>query len=521
MQDLIRLLGDFKGSGLVWREDCFFTVDPGPGYLLAVDPSTGRTVVANGRTCMDWRGVTGLAMDGVGLWVLRENQILQVDLQDMTLLPYLELDGYAEGLALCGGYFWVSVQGEQSLHRYDRQGVRASFPAPGVGIAGLTGQGGDLWVSDQTEQTVYCLDPQTGQVRFSMLTPHEYPAGLTWVDEALYVVYNRTEYTIEEDPNLPAQQDIAQHIQTFIHHLRFEHHGHYTISNGYLVEMVYCEETATLDPVVLENLVWRIALPWDTPRQKVIHLEPIGHPFRQEIEGEQRTAVFEFARLECKEVRFFGWRALLELRGIRYHIAPQDLGYTIPPEIEAGYLDDDDRLAMDTPQVREAARRAVGSQTNPLDKMLAIRDFVYDRLYYYIDRGIAPPDVVLRQGHGSCGEYVGVLLALARLSGIPTRTCGRYKCPPRPDIFNYPLRPRYNHVWIEFYLPGFGWVPAESNADDTGNRPYPRRFFMALPWNHVELDKGTAFERINAQGYSLADLAVNHVQFTLLKELTP
>jgi transglutaminase-like putative cysteine protease len=300
--------------------------------------------------------------------------------------------------------------------------------------------------------------------------------------------------------------------------LQFEQHEHYTLSNGYLIEMIYCEEIATLDPIALENLVWRIALPGNTARQKVIHIESIGHPFREEQQGDQRLAVFEFERLEAGAAQLFGWRALLEVRGIRYQLEPKDVGQQMPTEILENYLLDDDRLAMDTRRVREAARRAVGSLTNPLEKMLAIRTYVYDHLTYYIDDGIAAPDEVLRKGRGSCGEYVGVLLALARLSGIPTRTCGRYKCPLRPDLFDYPLRPRYNHVWIEFYLPGFGWMPAESNADNIGSAPYPRRFFMALPWNYIELDKGNAFESTNAKGYSLGDLAINHVQFKIIKE---
>ncbi len=74
--------------------------------------------------------------------------------------------------------------------------------------------------------------------------------------------------------------------------------------------------------------------------------------------------------------------------------------------------------------------------------------------------------MVLERGIGSCGEYVGVLLALARLNGIACRTVGRYKCPPKANQRDIPLEPDYNHVWIEFYVPGYGWLPMESNPDD-------------------------------------------------------
>ena len=77
----------------------------------------------------------------------------------------------------------------------------------------------------------------------------------------------------------------------------------------------------------------------------------------------------------------------------------------------------------------QAAKEAAGTETNVLRKMLKIRNYVYDRLSYGIQPRIDTPDVALTRGVGSCGEYVGVLLALSRLNGIACRTIGRYKCP--------------------------------------------------------------------------------------------
>jgi hypothetical protein len=51
--------------------------------------------------------------------------------------------------------------------------------------------------------------------------------------------------------------------------------------------------------------------------------------------------------------------------------------------------------------------------------------------------------------------------------------------------------------------------------------PYPTRFFMGLPWYHVEIGKGIRFETTNYRdkGMRLGDLAINHVRFTILQEL--
>jgi transglutaminase-like putative cysteine protease len=119
-----------------------------------------------------------------------------------------------------------------------------------------------------------------------------------------------------------------------------------------------------------------------------------------------------------------------------------------------------------------------------------------------------------------------VLLALARLSGIACRTIGRYKCPAHPEYRHLPLEPDFNHVWLEFYVPGVGWLPMESNVDDVIERgPYPQRYFMGLAWYHTELGKGIPFSKLNAddkpEKLSVRHLAINHIRFQILDELIP
>jgi transglutaminase-like putative cysteine protease len=201
----------------------------------------------------------------------------------------------------------------------------------------------------------------------------------------------------------------------------------------------------------------------------------------------------------------------------------------LPPGFDERYLSDNDDLAMDTEIIQRAAEEAIGRETNLLRKVYSIRNYVYDRLSYGIKPHIDTPDIALRRGVGSCGEYVGLLLALCRLNGIACRTVGRYKCPPRPLERGLPLEPDYNHVWMEFYLPGIGWVPMESNPDDVSEGgPYPDRFFMGLAWYHTEIAKDIPFERLMSEGepipktrLSIGDLAINHVQFIVLDELEP
>jgi hypothetical protein len=294
----------------------------------------------------------------------------------------------------------------------------------------------------------------------------------------------------------------------------------YTLSAGYRVELTYLEELAQQEPRQIPNLVWKIALPCHSLRQRVQSISAIGHPFQVESYLGQQMAVFDLGTIAPEEARLFGWKAVLDLYSIKYHVRPADVeNAVLPTDLACRYLLDDDDLAMHTPIIEAAARTAIGTETNMLRKMLKIREFVYDKLSYRVTPYIETPDKVLRRGTGSCGEYVGLLLALARLNGIACRTVGRYKCPPHPELKQIPLFPDYNHVWIEFYLPGWGWVPMESNPDDLGSPPYPQRYFMGLPWTHAEIAKGITFETCSARDLSIGELAINHVQFRILEEL--
>jgi transglutaminase-like putative cysteine protease len=383
------------------------------------------------------------------------------------------------------------------------------------------------------------MDRATGELRFSVLTPFDSPTGIALHrdeetgKESLYIAYASDEPYIRDNPNADPNHELTYRDRTFIHPLyyHYEPDKRYALSNGYLVEMSYVEEISPLDEVYLANVEWRIALPSETERQKVKHVEPIGVPFTEEIIEGQRVAVFKFDALTPGERHIFGWKALLEVRGIKYRITPKDVEGVpeLSPEFQSRYLVDDDDLAMDTAIVRRASREAIGSETNMLRKMYNIRNYVYDELSYGIKPYIDTPDVVLERGVGSCGEYVGVLLALCRLNGIPCRTVGRYKCPPSGELQGVPLQPDFNHVWLEFYIPNIGWLPMESNPDDVGDAgPYPTRFFMGLCWYHIEIGKGITFETLTSNGARLTkedipigDLAINHIRFTILKELPP
>ena len=533
-------MGVYALSGLASDGDRLYSIDTVRGYLIAVDPQTNNTVILNPYQLedKDWMDVVGLSLWENTFWFAQDEQIFWCDRQTLKPRLFAQLPYPAAGVAVWQDTVYASCQKSGYIHQFDRHTgeLMGKFPQPGVGPETLTVHDDGLWVCDQIEQTVYRLDRITGAIQLSALTPYDSPTGITFFtppagDPLCYIVYADEEPYVRDDPNSEEPYELTFRDRTFIHplHLHTNSAERYTLSNGYLVELSYVEELAPLDAVTLSQVEWRIALPANTRRQRVRHLEPIGHPFTIEEQNGQQIAVFRFDQLRPFQGGLVGWKAIVEMYSIKYCFTPDDVedeGDQPLPDDFQRYLVDNDDLAMDTPTIQQAAREGAGTETNVLRKMLKIRNYVYDRLSYGIRPKIDTPDVALQRGVGSCGEYVGVLLALARLNGIPCRTIGRYKCPHHPEYRRVPLEPDFNHVWLEFYVSGVGWLPMESNVDDVIERgPYPERFFMGLAWYHTEIGKGVPFSKIQApdkpEELSVRDLALNHIRFQILDELIP
>ena len=528
--------------GMVFYENSIWAIDSRNGYLLQIDPVTDNTAILNTRNWSDFIGATGLAITKDILWFTNGECVYCCSLitQDFEPQLFLRLDCDVDGIAVWESTIYLTSQRQGKILVYDRDKATkiTHFYAPGIGLENITVKSEEIWLTDTLEQTVYCLDRATGETIFSVLTPFASPTGLAFHSseqgrETLYVAYADREVYIRDNPNAEPNYELQYRDRTFIHPLYFHYNRqkNYALSNGYLVEMSYTEEISPLDPIEINNLEWRIALPAETDRQKIREVQAIGLPFTEEVKDGQRIAKFKFDHFNSEQRYVFGWKAILEVWSIKYQLKP-DFCEDIPQlnqEYQQKYLSDNDNLAMETEIIQQAAKTAIGSETNLLRQVYSIRNYVYDKLAYGIKPHIDTPDIVLRRGVGSCGEYLGLLLALCRLNGIACRTVGRYKCPGDPLKQNIPLQPDYNHVWMEFYLPGYGWLPMESNPDDLfEGGPYPTRFFMGLSWYHAEMAKDTAFEVITRDGVkidketvSIGELSLNHIRFVILDELQP
>ncbi len=549
----IRPLAGRDIRGLTWWGADLLVLDAGSGRLALVDPGTDDTRVVNDGLAGPFVGAGGLALVGGTLWSTTRAGLVRAQWGGARIgVPtvVVEMDG-ACAVAGWDDRLYVVRGRALEVRAIDDPGrVLAAVELPGIGTKGISATDDALWLTDDLEQTVYCLDRRTLEARFQVVTPFEGPTAIVArrapdaTHDALHVAYYESEPYLKDDPWSDPAWVVRYRDRALIHalHVRHDPAARRAWSTGHRIQMHYYVEVEPDDDVpVLADVQWRMSLPLDTARQRLIEVEPIGLPFETVTEADyegraQPVAVFRIQQVDAGSRLVLGWRATLEVFGLKHLVTDGDLtdAPALTEQFAADYLIDDEDLDLDSPEVGAATAAGLaglGDRPPTLAAARALRSHVYDRLEYEMGNADSPIGVLAR-GTGSCGEHVGTIMALYRRAGLACRVAGRYKCPYQPWSGG-PLYPDFNHVWVDLYLPGYGWVPVESNPDGdvVPVGPYPDRFFLGLPWRHIEVGKDISFEKVTydtgattgrrRRRIGARRLSRNHIRFDVLGEIAP
>jgi len=147
------------------------------------------------------------------------------------------------------------------------------------------------------------------------------------------------------------------------------------------------------------------------------------------------------------------------------------ISYEVDPVKIAVYDKDDPEYILFTrsgkyieaniPKIIETATDIVRNETNPYAAAYSIYEWVINHMTYQLVGGLKGAEFAFENGYGECGDYSALFVALCRAAGIPARpVAGRWATSEESDW----------HVWAEFYLPGYGWIPVDPTiADETQN----------------------------------------------------
>jgi len=141
------------------------------------------------------------------------------------------------------------------------------------------------------------------------------------------------------------------------------------------------------------------------------------------------------------------------------------------PELKP-YLGDDPPHLVVTPEIRHVAQTIVGDESNPYRKAEKIFRWMDTNIRYASEMEYSVmPSVTEKVSYtwkGDCGVHVLMFAALCRARGVPARWQSGWAT--RPGNWNL-------HDWAEFYIPPYGWLPADPSfglrkSDDTRVRDY-------------------------------------------------
>ncbi len=289
--------------------------------------------------------------------------------------------------------------------------------------------------------------------------------------------------------------------------------------------------------------VW-IPIPreWDSQKNvRIISVQP--EPHSQYIDPEFGNKIFywDFGKYPVES----SYQIKIEARLLSYEVqAMIDSSDILPYDktTEEFKLYTKSRFTINlSSKVKDLAKEAIGSETNPYLKAQKILTFVHNKIRYdqstrfnqgingTLDFMLSKPKINESSGKeyflGDCTHFSGLFVAICRSEGIPARCVyarigwGPYLNKQNSKMFSkldtmvtyegfagaqhHGLGP---HMWAEFFLQGIGWIPVDPQAGTFG-RLHNYKVIMS---KGRDIDLGPYAPHKNHNGYGFQWVPINN-----------
>ncbi|BAU28568.1 transglutaminase superfamily protein [Aneurinibacillus soli] len=151
---------------------------------------------------------------------------------------------------------------------------------------------------------------------------------------------------------------------------------------------------------------------------------------------------------------------------VTYSISPKQVASTVayPPEVKR-YVVPSPQIESNHPLIVKKAKEIVKGETNPYLKVKKIFDFTNTYMEYTEKEAWGTAVQALQRRSGVCEDFSRLMVALLRAQNIPARTVAGYALGKDEKTVDL-TKADYAHMWVEFYLPGYGWLPADPTVLD-------------------------------------------------------
>ncbi|MFA5105442.1 MAG: transglutaminase-like domain-containing protein [Candidatus Micrarchaeia archaeon] len=224
------------------------------------------------------------------------------------------------------------------------------------------------------------------------------------------------------------------------------------------------------DGVEYANLT--LLYPSDSQTQKVTYFEssmpysiittPTGQEIQFTIANPQRQNV-----IETRTVMEIDYRGV-KVGGSGENISQDDIDL---------YTSQGNLVIIDQ-KIRDTALQM--KKSTAIDTVASIVSWTNQHMTYdkaYSNKNITTPEII-RALRGTCDEFAHLSLAFSRALGIPARF---------PIGYVYSGQEWGLHAWVEFFVPGYGWIEADPTYNELGK----------IDASHVRLAYGQDQSAIN------------------------
>lgn len=187
---------------------------------------------------------------------------------------------------------------------------------------------------------------------------------------------------------------------------------------------------------------------------------------------------------------------VIDRTGVHYPLAKIDAPAAIQAAMFEEALDTKAPLMESDERVCALADQICGDEKDPARQALLLLQAVADGADHYskdatkpvCGRGAAAD--CLDQGGGCCTDLHSLFISMARSRGIPARMQYGYRMLDAKAGQTYD--PGYR-CWVEFFIPGAGWIPTDIVASDNAGSENPAQW-ASLSSTRVWLWEGRSFE---------------------------
>jgi hypothetical protein len=262
-------------------------------------------------------------------------------------------------------------------------------------------------------------------------------------------------------------------------------------------------QIAKLDevPEGARHVRWWISMPNEGPDQRLLDFDVVSAPGSwRVVRDAKRAQDFLLVEVDDPDAPSLEVTCVFTLRRRPVQLVLDAARAGAVTETHRKLYADD--LRRDTPhlevtaEIEKRARSVCGDETNVVRQARLLLDHVADVADHYSKDpskprcGVGDAAACVTQGGGCCTDLHSLFIALARARGIPARLAMGYRL--LPHNAGKEVDPGYR-CWAEYFVPGYGWVPADIVEADAPDGLGRGRWFSGLTEHRLWLNTGREF----------------------------